>query len=49
MGLFTANSVFSFSQWTNAFSQGWKAQRRGYMTEEMFGYALAAFAWMRGD
>ena len=49
MGVFTANSVFSFSQWTDAYSQGWEAQRRGYMTEEMFGYGLAAFAWLRGE
>ncbi|MEK6283897.1 MAG: hypothetical protein AABN95_26390 [Acidobacteriota bacterium] len=49
MGVFTGNSVFSFSQWTDAFSQGWQTERRGYMTEEMFGYALAALAWMRSE
>ncbi len=49
MGVFTGNSVFSFRQWTDAFSQGWQTESRGYMTEEMFGYALAAFAWMRGE
>jgi hypothetical protein len=49
MGVFTGNSVFSFRQWTDAFSQGWQTDRRGYMTEEMFGYALALFAWVRGE
>ena len=49
MGVFTANTVFSFRQWTGAFSQGWQTERRGYMTEEMFGYALASFAWMRSE
>ena len=49
MGVFTGNSVFSFRQWTDAFSQGWQTARRGYMTEEMFGYALALFAWARGE
>jgi len=49
MGVFTGNAAFSFTQWTNAFSQGWQAQRRGYLTEEMFGYALALFARVRGE
>lgn len=49
MGVFTANSVFSFRQWTDANMQGWQAERRGYMSEEMFGYALALFARLRGE
>ena len=49
MGVFTGNSVFSFQQWTDAFNQGWQTERRGYMTEEMFGYALGLFAWARGE
>ena len=49
MGVFTSNTVFSFRQWTDAFSQGWQTERRGYMTEEMFGYALAVFAWARAE
>ena len=49
MGVFTGNSVFTFRQWTDSFSQGWQVERRGYMTEEMFGYALALFAWQRGE
>jgi hypothetical protein len=49
LGVFTGNAVFSFRQWTDAFSQGWQTERRGYMSEEMFGYALALFAWVRGE
>ena len=49
LGVFTGNSVYSFKQWTDTFSQGWQTERRGYMTEEMFGYALALFAWVRGE
>lgn len=49
LGVFTGNAVFSFKQWTGAFSQGWATERRGYMSEEMFGYALALFAWVRGE
>lgn len=49
MGIFTANSVFSFEQWTNTFAQGWQANRRGYLSEEMFGYALALFSYARGE
>jgi hypothetical protein len=49
MGVFTGNAVFSFRQWTDAFSQGWQTERRGYLTEEMFGYALGLFAWLRGE
>lgn len=49
MGVFTANSVFSFEQWTNTFAQGWQMNTRGYLSEEMFGYALALFAYARGE
>lgn len=45
LGIFTANSAFTF----DASSQGWQAQSRGYLDEEMFGYALALFALMRGE
>jgi hypothetical protein len=49
LGIFTANSAFQFSQWQDYSHQGWNASRLGYMTEEMFGYSLAAYAWMRDD
>ncbi len=49
LGVFTANTSFRFSQYTNAFSQGWQAQRLGYLSEEMFGYSLALYAWLRNE
>jgi hypothetical protein len=49
LGLFTANTAFRFTQWRDSSFEGWKAERKGYLTEEMFGYALALFALMRGE
>jgi len=49
LGIFTANSAFHFSQWQDHSHQGWSASRLGYMSEEMFAYSLAAYAWMRGE
>jgi hypothetical protein len=49
MGIFTANAAFQFAQWQDHSHQGWRASRLGYMTEEMFGYSLAACAWMKND
>ncbi len=49
MGIFTANSAFVFQQWTDTYSQGWQAATHGYLSEEMFGYALALFAFLRGE
>jgi hypothetical protein len=49
LGIFTANSLFNFEQWTNPFFQGWQASRQGYMTEEMAGYSLALFSYLRNE
>lgn len=49
LGIFTANSAFQFSQWQDNTHQGWNASRLGYLSEEMFAYSLAAYAWMRGE
>ncbi len=49
LGLFTANSAFKFSQWEAGGRAGWQTQRLGYLSEEMFGYALALFAWVRAE
>lgn len=48
-GIFTANAVFQFGQWQSHSHQGWKASRLGYLSEELFGYALASYAWYRGE
>jgi hypothetical protein len=49
LGIFTANSSFTFRQWRGGFKQGWESKRLGYMTEAMFGYALAWFAFVREE
>ena len=49
LGILTANVAFQFSQWQHQRRYGWEASRQGYLSEEMYGYALACFAWMRGE
>jgi hypothetical protein len=44
-GIFTANAAFDFT----ADDRGWQSDRLGYMTEQMYGYALARYALMRGE
>jgi len=48
-GILTANSAFQFSQWQDGKRQGWSVSRQGYLSEALFGYSLACFAWYRGD
>jgi hypothetical protein len=48
-GGFTANSAFCFQQFTEVSSQGWSTRRQDYLSEAMFGYALAGFAMERGE
>jgi len=49
LGIFNANAAFTMRGWKTRFGHGWSAQRRGYMNEQMFGYALGLFAWLRGE
>ncbi len=48
-GILTANSAFRFHQWQTVSGHGWSASRKGYLTEELYGYALACYAWYRGE
>ncbi len=48
-GIFTANSAFQFKQWHDGRMQGWSTRRLGYLSEEELAYALACFAWLRGE
>jgi hypothetical protein len=48
-GILTANAVFQFSQWQDGNVGGWNVSRQGYLSEPLFGYALACFSWYRGD
>ncbi len=45
LGVFNANAAFQFSQSRH----GWRSQRLGYLSQPMFGYALACWSVMRGD
>jgi hypothetical protein len=49
LGLFTANASFRFSQWEGGMRHGWRASRMGYLSEPMWGFALAAFSRVRQD
>jgi hypothetical protein len=52
MGIFTANAAFSFGRISWSVIEpagGWQSRRLGYMTEQMFGYALARYAVYRGE
>lgn len=49
LGVFNANTTVVFEQWTNSQYQGWQMGGGGYLTEEAFGYALALFAYARGE
>lgn len=48
-GILTANSAFQFSQWQDHSRQGWSTSRHGYLSEALLGYALAGYAWLRGE
>jgi hypothetical protein len=49
LGIFNANTTVVFEQFTNTQYQGWRVGGGGYLTEEAFGYALALFAYSRGE
>lgn len=48
-GVFNANAAFQFEQFMTNQSQGWSHRRQGYLSEELFGYALARFAYERRE
>lgn len=52
MGIFTANAAFTIGRIPGYGLEpagGWQSRRLGYMTEPMFGYALALCAVCRGE
>ncbi len=48
-GIFNANSANRFRRWQDDRRQGWSMRRLGYLTEEIFGYALAKFVLEREE
>jgi len=49
LGIFNANCAFRFSQWSRAGRHGWNAATLGYLSEEMFGYALGLWTLVRDE
>jgi hypothetical protein len=50
MGVFTANTVLLEENWRLAgVTAGWRARYMGSISMETYGYALALFAWYRGE
>ena len=48
-GLFGATSAFQFEQHGDAFSQGWRWSRQGYLAEREWLFALAVFFQLRDE
>jgi hypothetical protein len=49
LGVFTANACCRFEQHQDNYRQGWSTSTHGYLTEPIYGYALARFAKDRGE
>jgi hypothetical protein len=49
MGVFLANSTIHDRGWSQGTWVGWQTRRLGYLDQRAFGYALARFAWARGE
>jgi hypothetical protein len=49
LGIFTANSAAQFKQHQDERRIGWSVRQLGYLSERVFGYALAKFAIERGE
>ena len=48
-GIFGANSAARFRQHERGGWHGWSMRRLGYLSQEIYGYALAKFATERGE
>jgi hypothetical protein len=49
LGIFTANASNRFRKFRDERYEGWSVNRLGYLSEEVYGYALAVFAKERGE
>lgn len=48
LGLFSANTAFSFQQHQDTYSQGWSSQRSGYFSPRSWTFANAVFLALKG-
>ena len=49
LGVFCANTAFSFEQHGDTFSQGWRSQRNGYLSPRSWAFAIAVFLALKGE
>ena len=49
LGIFGANSVFQYTQSADSIMYRWAVRGAGYLTHRVYAYALALYAWARGD
>jgi hypothetical protein len=49
LGIFTANAAFEFAQQSRGRYSYTSTSRLGYLTEPMYGYGLARYAFLRGE
>lgn len=49
LGIFTANAAFEYGREIRGNYVYTRGGRLGYLTEPMYGYALARYAWLRGE
>jgi hypothetical protein len=49
LGIFGANAAFDYSRDMRGRYSYTRSSRLGYLTEPMYGYALALYAWRRGE
>src|SRR5262249_51087023 len=49
MGIFGSSCVIRETSKNSALMSWWSIGKRGYLSEKLYGYALALFAWARGE
>jgi hypothetical protein len=49
LGIFGANAAFEYSRQAHGAYSYSRTSRLGYLTEPMYGYGLARYAWLRGE
>jgi hypothetical protein len=49
LGIFGANAAFDYSREVRGTYDYARTSRLGYLTEPMYGYGLARYAWLRGE
>jgi hypothetical protein len=49
LGIITANATIREAYWRSGNWEGWSIGRQSYLTQPMYGYALARFAQARGE